>query len=165
MQLIAEAYDIMHRGLDMSHDEMADVFDRWNGGRLESYLVEITAEVMRHRDEGEPLLEQILDAAGQKGTGRWTVESALRQGIPTTLIAEAVFARGVSALLDERRSAAAHLEGPPASIDEPRDAVLEDLEAALYASKIVSYAQGFMLLRDASDEFGWDLDLGSISLM
>jgi 6-phosphogluconate dehydrogenase len=166
IQLLAEAYDLMYRGLGMSHDEMAATFSEWNDGRLESYLVEITAEVMRERDEdGTPLLEQILDAAGQKGTGRWTVESGLELGLPISLIAEAVFARAASALKDERVAASGVLGGPEPTIDADRNGALADLEAALYASKIVSYAQGFMLMRDASLEHDWGLDLGGISLL
>ena len=166
IQLLAEAYDIMRTGLGMTYDEMGDVFAEWNAGRLESYLVEITADVMRYRDEdGEPLLEKILDAAGQKGTGRWTVESSLALGIPATLLAEAVFARAASALKDERVEAAKSLSGPDRVIDGDRSEILADLEQALYASKIVSYAQGFMLMRLASEEHGWDIDFGSVALM
>ena len=165
IQLLAEAYQVMHTGLGMTHDEMATVFESWNRGRLDSYLVEITAAVMRHRVDGEPLLEKILDAAGQKGTGRWTVESALDSGIPVTLVAEAVFARAISALVEARAEAAAALSGPPRRIPGERQQVLADLEEALYASKIVSYAQGFMLLGAASAERGWDLDFGGIALL
>jgi 6-phosphogluconate dehydrogenase len=140
------------------------VFEEWNAGRLESYLVEITAEILAHREDGAPTLDTILDAAGQKGTGRWTVESALALGIPVTLIAEAVFARAVSALYDERQQAAAAVGGSTAPIigDE---LTLTDLEGALYASKVVSYAQGFMLLQAMADERDWDVDLGSIAAM
>jgi len=166
IQLLAEAYDIMRTGLGMAYDEMADVFAEWNTGRLESYLVEITADVMRYRDEdGEPLLEKILDAAGQKGTGRWTVESSLELGIPATLLAEAVFARAASALKDERVEAAKSLSGPDPLIGGDRAEILADLEQALYASKIVSYAQGFMLMRVASQEHDWNIDFGSVALM
>jgi 6-phosphogluconate dehydrogenase len=165
IQLLAEAYDIMRRGLGMTYDEMADVFDHWNRGRLDSYLVEITAEVMRHRQDGEPLLEVILDAAGQKGTGRWTVEAALSLGVPVTLVAEAVFARATSSLLDARHTAAAALGRPAAEMDADRASALAALEQALYASKVVSYAQGFMLLRAADEEHGWGLDPGAIALM
>ena len=165
IQLLAEAYHLMHGGLGMTHGEMADVFAAWNRGRLESYLVEIAADVMRHRDEGEPLLEKILDAAGQKGTGRWTVESALDHGIPVTLVAEAVFARAISALVAERAEASALLGGPPSRIDTDRDTALADLEAALYASKIISYTQGFMLLGAASADRAWGIDLGAIAMM
>jgi 6-phosphogluconate dehydrogenase len=165
IQLLAEAYDIMRNGLGMTYDEMAETFASWNAGRLESYLVEITAEVMRFRQDGEPLLEMILDAAGQKGTGRWTVESGLEFGMPISLIAEAVFARAASALKEERVEASSNLSGPNPQIDADRSEVLTDLEAALYASKIVSYAQGFMLMRAASHEHRWNLDFGSISLL
>jgi 6-phosphogluconate dehydrogenase len=165
IQLLAEAYDIMRTGLGMSYDEMADTFAEWNAGRLESYLVEITAEVMRFTEDGEPLLDKILDAAGQKGTGRWTVESGLAFGMPVSLIAEAVFARAASSLKAERVEASASLAGPDPLMDADRAAVLADLEAALYASKIVSYAQGFMLMQAASQEHGWNLDFGSISLL
>ena len=162
IQVLAEAYHLLHAGLGMGHDEMAGLFGRWNRGRLESYLVEITADVMAAREDGEPLLEKILDAAGQKGTGRWTVEEALRLGSPATLIAEAVFARVSSSLKDER-VAAAQVLGGIAPIMDDRAAVAADLEDAVYASKIVSYAQGFMLMRTASEERGWDLDLGGIA--
>jgi len=165
IQLIAEAYHMMRVGLAMTHDEMADVFERWNRGRLESYLIEITAAVLRRRDEHGPLLDRILDAAGQKGTGRWTVESALEMGQPTPLVAEAVFARAVSARKDERVLAASRLGPAGSAIEVDRTAALADLEAALYASKIVSYAQGFMLLEAASTEHAWGLDHGAIALM
>jgi 6-phosphogluconate dehydrogenase len=165
IQLLAEAYDIMHTGLGMTHEEMADTFRSWNEGRLDSYLVEITAEVMSHRTDGRPTLEMILDAAGQKGTGRWTVEDSLQMGQPVTLVAEAVFARSVSALKEERTTAAGLLSGPDPALGEDRDAVLADLESALYASKIVSYAQGFMLLDAASAEHQWSLDPGGIALL
>ena len=165
IQLLAEAYHLMRDGLAMDHDSMAGVFARWDEGRLDSYLVEITAEVLRRRQDGEPLLEKILDAAQQKGTGRWTVESGLALGMPVTLVAEAVFARATSALHDERVAASRILPGPEVAISEDRDAVLRDLEGALYASKVVSYAQGFMLLGEASREHGWDVDLGAIALM
>ncbi len=165
MQLIAEAYQLMHAGLGMSHDEMASVFNAWNQGRLNSYLVEITAEILARRDHGEPLLDQILDAAGQKGTGRWTVAAALELGTPATLVAEAVFARILSALKEERTGASAVLAGPEPSIVGDRDEVVDNLEHALYASKIVSYAQGFALLREAATAHEWDLDSGSIALL
>jgi 6-phosphogluconate dehydrogenase len=165
IQLLGEAYDIMRRGLGMDYDAMADVFAGWNRGRLDSYLVEITADVLRHREDGEPLLEVILDAAGQKGTGRWTVEAALAFGMPVTLVAEAVFARATSSLTGARKAAAAVLGEPATTIAGDRTAVVDALEEALYASKIVSYAQGFMLLRAADEEHGWGLDPGAIALM
>ncbi len=160
MQLIAEAYSLL-RADGRPHDEVADVFETWNRGPLESYLVEITAVILRAVDDetGEPLVERIVDAAGQKGTGRWTAASALDLGQPLTLVAEAVFARVVSSLREQRQRAADVLTGPS---DAPGIAV-EDLRDAMYASKIVSYAQGFQLLRAAADEHGWDLDLGRIA--
>ncbi len=160
MQVIAEAYGLL-RAMGMGHDEMADVFDGWNGGVLESFLVEITADILRTTDtDGSPLLEHILDAAGQKGTGKWTAISSLDLGMPVTLVAEAVYARIVSALVDARRATAAVVGSGP--VREPSVAV-DDLHDALYASKIVSYAQGFLLLADASEQFGWDLDLGRVA--
>jgi len=165
MQVIAEAYDVMHRGLGMSHDEMAEVFAGWNRGRLSSYLIEITAEIMAYRENGEPLLKKVLDTAGQKGTGRWTAESALQLGMPVTLVASAVFARIVSALHDQRSVASEAIDGPAPGMSGDRDEVLADLEDALYASKLVSYAQGFMLLREAAVEHSWDLDYGAIALL
>ncbi len=166
MQVLAEAYDMMNRGLRLPHDAMAEVFENWNDGPLDSYLVEITAKVLRVADEdGSPLVEKILDRAGQKGTGKWTVVSSMDFGQPTTLTAEAVYARIVSALLDERIAMAEKLRGPdPAIADEP-DAVISDLHDAVYASKIVSYAQGYMLLAEASREHEWDIDLASVSSM
>jgi len=165
MQVIAEAYDLMHRGLGMTHDEMAEVFTRWNEGRLNSYLIEITAEIMAVRRDGEPLVSRVLDAAGQKGTGRWTAESALELGIPMTLVASAVFARMVSALHEDRSVASGALDGPPAAVEGHRDEILADLEQALYASKLVSYAQGFMLMQEAAVEHAWNLDYGAIALL
>jgi len=166
MQVLAEAYDLMHRGLGLSHRAMADVFSEWNSGPLDSYLVEITEVVLRAVDSDDtPLVEQILDRAGQKGTGKWTVVSSMEFGQPTTLTAEAVYARIVSALIDERHATAEVLEGPSTRISDDPAAVIADLHDAVYASKIVSYAQGFMLLQEASDEHGWDIDLASIASM
>jgi 6-phosphogluconate dehydrogenase len=165
MQVIAEAYDIMHRGVGLSHDEMAEVFAGWNRGRLDSYLIEITSAIMAYREAGTPLVEHVLDAAGQKGTGRWTAESALEFGVPVTLVASAVFARIVSALRDQRAVASQAIDGPDPVLDGDRDEILTDLEQALYASKLVSYAQGFMLLREAAVEHAWDLDYGGIALL
>jgi 6-phosphogluconate dehydrogenase len=165
MQVIAEAYDLMHRGLGMDHDSMQRVFAEWDRGKLDSYLIEITTDIMGHQDEdGGPLLEKILDAAGQKGTGKWTVMSSMELGQPVTLVGEAVYARIVSALVDQR-AAAGSLRGPRTVIDGDRDVVVSDLHDALYASKIVSYAQGFMLLDAAADEHGWQLDFSSIASM
>ncbi len=166
MQVIAEAYDLMHRGLGMNHDEMHTVFAEWNRDKLDSYLIEITAEILAFRDEaGEPLLEKILDTAGQKGTGKWTVMSSMDLGEPVTLVAEAVYARIVSSLKDDRVAAAAVLDGPSPHIKGDRTEILTDLHDALYASKITSYAQGFMLLDAAANEYGWDLDFSSIASM
>jgi 6-phosphogluconate dehydrogenase len=165
MQVIAEAYDLM-RASGMSAEAMADTFDRYNSGRLESYLIEITGQILRRRDDdGQPLVDHVLDAAAQKGTGRWTVESALDLGQPLTLISEAVFARIVSSLKDERVAAARVLTGPPSIESRPDRAAAEeaDIADALYGSKIVSYAQGFMLLRAASQERGWNLDMAAIA--
>jgi 6-phosphogluconate dehydrogenase len=165
MQVIAEAYDLM-RASGMSAEAMADTFDRYNSGRLESYLIEITGQILRRRDDdGQPLVDHVLDAAAQKGTGRWTVESALDLGQPLTLISEAVFARIVSSLKDERVAAARVLTGPPSTESRPDRAAAEeaDIADALYGSKIVSYAQGFMLLRAASQERGWNLDMAAIA--
>ncbi|HSJ27710.1 MAG TPA: decarboxylating NADP(+)-dependent phosphogluconate dehydrogenase [Acidimicrobiia bacterium] len=160
MQVIAEAYSLM-KAAGMSHDEMADTFGVWGEGALDSFLVDITADILRTRDtDGTPLVEKILDAAGQKGTGKWTVISSMELGQPVSLVAEAVYARIVSSFKDLRVEAATLLgdrDHPPPEFD------VDDLRDALYASKIVSYAQGFMLLRAASDENGWDLDLGLVA--
>jgi len=166
MQVIAEAYDIMHRGLGMSHDDLAAVFTSWNRGRLDSYLIEITAEILARGEDGEPLVTKILDSAGQKGTGRWTAVAALELGVPATLVTEAVYARTVSSLRDERVAASRVLSGPSDRLigDDP-GAVVADLEQALYASKLTSYAQGFMLMAAASGAHRWDLDFGSIALL
>jgi 6-phosphogluconate dehydrogenase len=166
MQLIAEAYQFMYEGLGMSHTQMQEVFREWDEGALNSYLIEITADIMGVTDtDGEPLLEKILDTAGQKGTGTWTAVSALDQGIPLTLIGEAVFARCLSALKKSRVTASEiypHDKKPDFTGD--LEATLEALRDALYASKIISYAQGFMLMQQASDEYGWNLDYGNIAL-
>ncbi len=173
MQLISETYHLMKQRLGMSHEEMADVFDSWNSGRLESYLIEITRDILRIKDEdGEPLVEKILDTAGQKGTGKWTVVDGATLGIPITLIAEAVFSRVVSSF-KEQRVAAAGILGEPEPEEETRskpDAadrkrILEDLEQAVYASKLTSYAQGFMLVREAAREYGWTVDYGAVAGM
>jgi 6-phosphogluconate dehydrogenase len=164
MQVIAEAYDIMSRGLGLDPRAMQPVFSRWNDGRLDSFLIEITADIMGTVDaDHEPLLDRVLDSAGQKGTGKWTVVASMDQAAPTTLVAEAVYARVVSSLVDQRAAASAILTGPHGAISDDPDEVIADLEDALYASKIVSYAQGFMLIEAASDEFGWGLDAGTIA--
>jgi 6-phosphogluconate dehydrogenase len=166
MQVIAEAYDFMYRGLGMTHDEMQEVFAAWNAGTLDSYLIEITAEILAYRDDqGEPLVTKILDAAGQKGTGKWTVLSSMELGQPVTLVAEAVYARVVSALQAERAAAAAVLGGPTPTVAGDRSEILSDLHDAIYASKITSYAQGFLLMDAAAFEYGWDLDFSSIASM
>ncbi|MGF1668223.1 MAG: decarboxylating NADP(+)-dependent phosphogluconate dehydrogenase [Acidimicrobiia bacterium] len=159
MQVIAEAYSLM-KAAGMTHAAMAATFRDWSDGVLDSFLIDITADILAHLDEdGTPLVENILDAAGQKGTGKWTVISSMELAQPVTLVAEAVFARIVSALKDQRIVASALLPGPDGRPEIP----VEDIRDALYASKIVSYAQGFMLMRQASDENGWDLDLGRIA--
>ncbi|NNJ66384.1 MAG: decarboxylating NADP(+)-dependent phosphogluconate dehydrogenase, partial [Xanthomonadales bacterium] len=166
MQMICETYQLMRDGLGLSNDEMHDVFKRWNEGVLDSYLVEITRDILGYRDEnGEATVDRILDTAGQKGTGKWTGIAALEQRQPLTAIAEAVFARGLSALKEERVAAADVLAGPGATFDGDRSAFVDDMEQALYAAKIVSYAQGFQLMRAMSDEQDWDLDYGAVALM
>ncbi|MBT8246472.1 MAG: decarboxylating NADP(+)-dependent phosphogluconate dehydrogenase [Acidimicrobiia bacterium] len=166
MQVLAEAYSLMHVGLGMSYDDLAATFRAWKDGPLDSYLTDITADIMAVPDEdGEPLLEKVLDAAGQKGTGKWTGISSLTLGVPVTLVAEAVFARVLSALKDQRVAAADVLTGPDRGIDGDRADIVSDIHDALYGSKIVSYAQGFMLLRAAAAEYGWSLDYGSIAYL
>lgn len=166
MQLIAEAYHLMKEALGMNEEEMHQVFAKWNEGKLDSYLIEITRDILAFKDEdGAPMLEKILDSAGQKGTGKWTVSAALDTGIPLTLIGEAVFSRFLSALKDERVEASKALKGPIASFAEDKRSFVNDLEGALYASKIVSYAQGYMLMRAAAKEHGWNLNYGGVALM
>jgi 6-phosphogluconate dehydrogenase len=166
MQLICEAYQCMKDGLGMSHDEMQEVFADWNKGELDSYLIEITSRILAFKDErGEALVEKILDTAGQKGTGKWTGVNALDLGIPVTLIGEAVFARCLSAMKDERVAASKSLPGPSGKFRGERKEIVEDIRKALYASKIVSYAQGYMLMREAAKEYHWNLNYGGIALM
>lgn len=166
MQLIAEAYQLLRDGGGLLPDELHSVFDAFNRGKLDSYLIEITRDILKVKEAGGGLLlDKILDAAGQKGTGKWTSNSALDLGIPVTLIGEAVFARALSALKDERTRASSKLTGPQATLKGDRETFIADVENALYASKIVSYAQGYMLLEEASKEYGWDLNFGSIALM
>ena len=165
MQLITEAYHLMKEGLGLSHDKMSEVFRTWNKGLLDSYLIEITGDILAYKDEdGEPLVEKILDMAGQKGTGKWTAVTALEQGIPLTLIGEAVFSRFLSALKDERVAASKVLTGPDKKFESSEN-FLDDIERALYASKIVSYTQGYMLMRAADEAFDWNLNYGGIALM
>jgi len=171
MQLICEAYNLLQNGLGLNEEEMHEVFAEWNKGELDSYLIEITRDILAKKDEdGEPLVRKILDTAGQKGTGKWTVINSLDLGIPITLMAEAVYARCVSALKDERVAAAKKLKGPRPAIpgaDKPekRADLIDAIRDALYASKIVSYAQGYMLMRAAAAEYGWKLNWGGIALM
>lgn len=166
MQLICEAYHLMGEGLGNSVDDMHTVFSHWNQGVLDSYLIEITANILPFKDEdGSPLLDKILDTAGQKGTGKWTGINALELGIPLTLIGEAVFARCLSALKDERVKAQSLLGIHQPDWQGEQKQVIDDLHDALYASKIISYAQGFMLMREAASEYGWNLDYGAIALM
>jgi 6-phosphogluconate dehydrogenase len=166
MQMIAEAYHLMSEGIGLNAEELRSVFDEWNRGVLDSFLIEITRDIFGVKDEdGAPLVDKILDAAGQKGTGKWTSVSALDLGMPVTLIGEAVFARALSSIKDERQRASAKLKGPTAKFSGDKKAFIDDVMNALYASKIVSYAQGYMLLREASKEMGWQLNFGSIALM
>jgi len=166
MQLISEAYHLMKNLLGMHPDEMHEIFREWNKGDLDSYLIEITRDILAFKDEdGQPLVEKILDTAGQKGTGKWTGIEALNLGIPLTLIGESVFARCLSALKDERVAASKVLRGPAPSFKGDTAAFVDDIRKALYASKIVSYAQGYTLMREAAGEYGWKLNYGGIALL
>ena len=166
MQLICEAYYIMKELLKMSADEMHAVFSDWNNSELDSYLIEITRDILAFKDEdGEPLVERILDTAGQKGTGKWTGIAALDHGVPLTLIGEAVFARCLSAQKEERVKASKILSGSMMSFTGDKKDFIEKIKKALYASKIVSYAQGYVLMKVAAKEFGWNLNYGGIALM
>ncbi len=166
MQLICEAYLIMRDVLGMSAPEMHDVFKKWNEGPLDSYLIEITRDILAYKDtDGQPLVDKILDTAGQKGTGKWTSVVSLDLGIPLTLISEAVYARCLSATKEERVNASKILSGPKPKFAGDRKAFLDDLEKALYASKLVSYTQGYVLLRAAAEEFKWNLNYGGIALL
>jgi len=166
MQLICEAYQLMREYLEMSADEIHEIFKTWNEGVLDSYLIEITRDILGYKDEyGKVTLDYILDTAGQKGTGKWTSVASLDEGIPLTLIGEAVYARCLSAMKDERVKASKILSGPENKFTGDRDEFISNIKDALYASKIVSYAQGFTLLRSASKTFGWNLKFGEISLM
>jgi 6-phosphogluconate dehydrogenase len=166
MQLICEAYQIMRDLLNMSADEMHLVFKDWNKGELNSYLIEITRDILAYKDiDGKPLVDKILDTAGQKGTGKWTAVAALDHGIPLTLIGEAVFSRCLSAVKDERVKASKILHGPKTGFKGDKTKFINDLKDALYGSKIVSYAQGYSLMRAAAEEFKWDLNYGGIALM
>jgi len=166
MQLICETYDLMKNVLDLSYDEMGSVFEEWNNGDLGSYLIEITRDILRYKDDdGKPLAEKILDTAGQKGTGKWTGIAALEFGVPLTLIGEAVFSRCLSAAKDERVKAAKVFSAPKSVSPSDKAAFIKDLGKALYASKVVSYAQGYLLMREAAKEYKWNLNYGGIALM
>lgn len=166
MQLICEAYQILKDLLGMSAGEMHEVFKAWNEGELDSYLIEITRDILGFKDEdGKPMVDKILDTAGQKGTGKWTGVTALELGVPLTLIGESVFARCLSAQKNERVEASRILKGPKPKFTSDRVEFVEDLRQALYASKMVSYAQGYLLIREAAKEYGWDLNYGGIALM
>ncbi|AMG31551.1 phosphogluconate dehydrogenase (NADP(+)-dependent, decarboxylating) [Grimontia hollisae] len=166
MQLISEAYHFMKEGLGMNHDEMQATMKAWNKTELDSYLMEISADILGYRDEdGDIVLEKILDTAGQKGTGKWTGINALDFGIPLTLITESVFARALSARKEEREEAAALFQHKIGAVDGDREAWLEALRQALLAAKIISYAQGFMLIREASEQYNWDLNYGNVALL
>ena len=166
MQLICEAYQIMKDLLNMNYDEMHEVFKDWNEGELNSYLIEITRDILAYKDEdGKPLVEKILDTAGQKGTGKWTVLASLDSGAPLTLIGEAVYGRTLSSLKDARVEASKVLSGPTPKFDGDKKEFIEDLKKALYASKIISYAQGYLLMRYAAQEYNWNLNYGGVALM
>jgi 6-phosphogluconate dehydrogenase len=166
MELICEAYQLMKDGLGMTPGEMQQDFINWNKTELDSYLIEITSHILGFKDtDGEPLVDKILDTAGQKGTGKWTVINSTDLAMPVTLIAEAVYSRCVSALKDERVAASKKLKGPRARISADRASFVEAIRLALYASKIISYAQGYMLMSAAAKEYGWDLNYGGVALM
>lgn len=166
MQLISEAYHVLEQAIGLRQKELRDVFKTWNQGDLDSYLIEITSRIFdKNDDDGSPLIDKILDVAGQKGTGKWTVVNALDLGMPLTLISEAVFARCLSALKEERVAASELLAGPEATFEGNPEQFISDVRQALYASKIISYAQGFMLMREAAKEYKWQLNEGAIALM
>ncbi len=166
MQLICEGYSLM-KSIGMTPPEMHEVFARWNEGELDSYLIEITRDILGKTDDetGEPMVDVILDTAGQKGTGKWTVITSAELGMPVTLIGEAVFSRCLSAMKEERVAAAKVLRGPKVTFRGDREKFVDDIRQALYASKIISYAQGFQLMRGAAEEYGWNLNYGGIALM
>ena len=166
MQMICETYQMMKQGLGMNNQEMHKILTEWNEGELDSYLIEITRDILGYKNEqGNEVIDLILDTAGQKGTGKWTAMAALDVGQPLTLIGEAVFARCLSALKDERVAAAKVLCGPEATFKGDKKALIDDLRQALYAAKIVSYAQGYQLMRAAAEEYKWNLNNGGIALM
>ena len=166
MQLISETYHIMKDLLGLDNQEMHQVFSTWNNGKLDSYLIEITRDILGFQDEnGEYTIDQILDSAGQKGTGKWTAVSSLEMGIPLTLISEAVNSRFLSSLKDERENASKVLAGPGFSFEDDQKEFIHDIHDALYASKIISYTQGYMLMKSAASEYDWDLNYGGIALL
>jgi len=166
MQLICEAYQLLKDGLGLNADQLHEVFADWNKGELDSYLIDITQQIFTKKDDdGVPLIDKILDTAGQKGTGKWTGISSLELGVPVTLIGEAVYARCLSAMKDERVQASKVLTGPKPARAQDRNAFVEDVRRALYCSKMISYAQGYMLLREAAKDQGWNLNFGGIALM
>ncbi len=165
MQVICEAYHLLSSVLECSADKLHEIFDTWNKTELDSYLVEITSQIFAYKEDGKPLLDSILDVAGQKGTGKWTGISALEHGMPVTLIGEAVFARCLSSLKEERTQLSKLYSAPGKSLEGNKEQMVEKIRQALYASKIISYAQGFMLMRAAATEHNWNLNYGSIALM
>ncbi|MBE0655861.1 MAG: decarboxylating NADP(+)-dependent phosphogluconate dehydrogenase [Bacteroidales bacterium] len=165
MQLISEAYFIMKNLIGMSADEMHETFAEWNKGDLDSYLIEITRDILGYKEDGEALVEKILDTAGQKGTGKWTAISALDLGVPLTLIGESVFARILSSQKDERVAASKLLKGPKPEFSGAKKQFVDQIKDALYASKIISYAQGYALMKEAAKEYNWDLNYGEIAQM
>jgi len=166
MQLICESYQLMKDYLGMTNEEMHEVYTEWNKAELDSYLIEITRDILAYKDEkGEAVIDHILDTAGQKGTGKWTAIAALDEGSPLTLIGEAVFARCLSAMKEERVAASKVLSGPAVKFEGDRKAFINDIRKALFASKIVSYAQGYTLMRAAAKTYGWNLNYGGIALM
>ncbi|XP_011869754.1 PREDICTED: 6-phosphogluconate dehydrogenase, decarboxylating isoform X2 [Vollenhovia emeryi] len=165
MQIICEAYHLMRSGMRLTQEEMSAVFDEWNKGELNSFLIEITRDILKYQDEGGYLLQRIRDTAGQKGTGKWTAVAALDYGVPVTLIGESVFSRCLSALKSERVEASEVLSGPDLLYQGDKQEFLKNLRKALYTAKIISYAQGFMLLREAAKVHNWNLNYGGIALM
>jgi 6-phosphogluconate dehydrogenase len=166
MQLICEIYDLMKRGIGLTNQQMQEAFAEWNQGELDSYLIEITRDILAYKDEeGHDVIDLILDAAGQKGTGKWTVVAALDDGMPLTLIGEAVFARCLSAIKEERVEASQQIKGKVGTFKGDRQKFIKDLRAALYASKIVSYAQGYQLMRAAAKTYNWNLNYGGVALV
>ena len=166
MQLICEAYNLLKDALGYDCEQMSEIFTKWNKTELDSYLIEITANILKYKDsDGEPLVEKIIDSAGQKGTGKWTAIASLDYGVPVTLIGESVFARCLSSLRQERIHASTQFKGPDSKYQGNKEEFAENIRKALYASKIISYAQGFMLLREAGEKYNWNLNYGSIALM